>query len=168
MPQPSGITLQFQDWVCQKGGAAGGGEENDKEMHRDIHIQQKRKKKERGGKKKKNNTQSLPASKSRSAHILPHKRWHAGEMTKGNADLREILLLTCVVPVTLSWVPLRFSRQFWRWVIAAPGCWIKTGRSPTPLLGKEERATTLHIRTHTYTHFPPLSCPSPTKSNWTL
>jgi hypothetical protein len=34
-----------------KGGAAGGGE-NDKEMHRDIHIQQKSKKKERRGKKK--------------------------------------------------------------------------------------------------------------------
>jgi hypothetical protein len=86
-------------------------------------------------------------------------------MTKGNADLREILLLTCVVPVTLSWVPIRSSRQFWRWVIAAPGCWIKTGRSPTPLLGKEERATTLHIHTHTHlfsSSFLPFSY------NWTL
>ncbi len=51
MPHPLGIiTLQFQDWVCQSGGLGG---QEDKEMHRDIHIQQKRKKKKRGEKKNK-------------------------------------------------------------------------------------------------------------------
>jgi hypothetical protein len=34
-----------------KTGCAKGGGQNDKEMHRDIHIQQKRKKKKRGEKK---------------------------------------------------------------------------------------------------------------------
>jgi hypothetical protein len=73
MPQPSGITLQFQDGLCQRGGPGGVGAQNDKEMHRDIHIQQKRKKKKRGGKKK-TTLSLLPAPKSRSARILPHKR----------------------------------------------------------------------------------------------
>jgi len=51
-PSPQALPYNSKTGCAKRGGPRGG-EENDKEMHRDIHIQQKRKKKERGGKKKK-------------------------------------------------------------------------------------------------------------------
>jgi hypothetical protein len=108
----------------------------------------------------------LPAPKSRSAHILPHKRWHAGEMTKGNADLREILSshLGRSCHALMGSYPI--IAAILRWVIAAPGCWIKTGTTPhphpTPWKGGKSNDSP-HTYTHTFS-----SSFLPFSYNWTL
>jgi hypothetical protein len=103
---------------------------------------------------KKTTLSLLPAPKSRSARILPHKRWHGGEMTKGNSSShlrRSCHALMGSYPIIAAILTLGNS---------SAGLLNKNWKKPhpTPLLGKEKTATTLH----THTLFPPLSCQSPT------
>jgi len=146
--------------VCAKG-ARGVGAQNDKEMHRDIHIQQKRKKRKRGGKKKNNTkpfacTQKLQCTHT-STQVMTRGRDDEGKCRlKGDSSphlRRSCHALMGSYPIIAAILTLGNS---------SAGLLNKNWKKPlpTPLLGKEERATTLH--THTHTHFPPLSCPSPT------
>lgn len=79
-PSPQALPYNSKTGCAKRGGPRGG-EENDKEMHRDIHIQQKRKKKERGGtKKKKQHSVFACIQKSQCTHTSTQA------MTRGRDD----------------------------------------------------------------------------------
>ncbi len=152
MPQPSGITLQFQDWVCQRGGAAGEGRTTRKCI--EIFISNKKVRKRKEGGKKKQHSVFACTQKSQCTHTstqaMTRRRDDEGKCwLKGDSSShlrRSCHALMGSYPIFAAILTLGNS---------SAGLLNKNWKKPHPTPwkgGKSNDSPSTHTHTHTHTH----------------